>query len=153
MSGVTVPLGFPYPTDGDLVQEVDEAIQSLAEAVDDMLVGSAAGWQNAALGAGVAAIATGTWGVPGSRLLAGGLVVGRGLVSGPAIAVGALVCTLAVGHRPLTSVRKATQIASSGGGVQAGIVTVAPDGTVRIESTATAGNNLALSLAFDFTTL
>lgn len=40
MSGVTVPLGFPYPTDADLVQNTDEAIQSLAEAVDDWGVGT-----------------------------------------------------------------------------------------------------------------
>lgn len=34
MSGTTANRGFPYPTDLDLVQQTDEAIQALAEAVD-----------------------------------------------------------------------------------------------------------------------
>lgn len=37
MSGTTSPLGFPFPTDSDFVTNGDEAIQALAEAVDDYL--------------------------------------------------------------------------------------------------------------------
>ena len=34
MAGTTPVMALPYPTDGDLVAQVDEAIQSLAEAVE-----------------------------------------------------------------------------------------------------------------------
>lgn len=39
MAGVTVPLGFPYPTGTDRVADGDNAIQALAEAVDDSIAG------------------------------------------------------------------------------------------------------------------
>lgn len=36
MSGTTTVHHYPYPTDGDLVAQTDEAIQALAEAVDPL---------------------------------------------------------------------------------------------------------------------
>ena len=154
MSGTTATLGLPYPTDGDLVQLVDESIQSLAEAVEATLLGTAAGWQNLTLSGGVAAVATGTFGVPGCRKLAGGLVVCRGVVnSGSALAAGFDLATLPAGYRPAFNTRLATQIASSGGGLQVGIVNVSPTGLIEVESYAVAGTLSAASLAIVFPTL
>jgi len=42
MGGTTSPYGFPYPTGTDRVMDGDNAIQALAEAVDDFSFGSSA---------------------------------------------------------------------------------------------------------------
>lgn len=153
MSGTTAALGLPYPTDGDLVQLVDESIQSLAEATEAILLGTAGGWQNITLPGGVTAISTGTFGVPGCRLTSGNLVVCRGLVNGGALGAAMLIGTLPVGYRPVFNMRIATQVASSGGGSQAGIVNVSPTGAIQIEYFSTAGTLAAASFAFSFTRL
>jgi hypothetical protein len=40
MGGTTSPLAFPYPTGTDRVADGDNAIQALAEAIDDNIVGA-----------------------------------------------------------------------------------------------------------------
>jgi len=42
MGGTTTPLAFPYPTGTDRVADGDNAIQALAEKVDDYFVGTSA---------------------------------------------------------------------------------------------------------------
>lgn len=59
MAGTTSPLGFPYPTGTDRVMDGDNAIQALAEAVDDYFVGATgvvtidANMQNAGQGSAI----------------------------------------------------------------------------------------------------
>lgn len=59
MSGATANRGYPYPTDTDLVQNVDEAIQSLAESLDTLG------------GVGVATVTADQTGIVGSADLTG----------------------------------------------------------------------------------
>lgn len=97
MAGTTVPLAFPYPTGPDLLAGVDEAIKSLAEAVDDYLVGS-----SAALVAG-ANVNVGT-----SALYRRGTVAVlsvQALTATAAIAGAAVIATVPVGYRPAAQVR------------------------------------------------
>lgn len=130
MSGAT-PLGFPYPTDTDLVQNVDEAIQDLAEACE----GSGAwvtpallnGWAN--LGAGFA---------PFRYRKVGGVVYVQGEVTG---GTAAAIFVLPAGFRPASTVRFvgiANAVAKS--------IDILATGTINIGGTSLA--DMSLSCAF-----
>lgn len=93
MAGATVPLGFPYPTDTDLVQNTDEAIQALAEAVDDYIDGTA--WANVPLLNGWAVSAFG-----GQYRRAGRAVYLTGVFTKAAWAAGEVFGNLPAGFRP-----------------------------------------------------
>jgi hypothetical protein len=98
MSGTTSPLAFPYPTDTDFVTNGDEAIQSLAEALDDYLAGA-----DSALTAG----ASMTLGATNRAYRRGGMVymlVDDWTTTG-SISSGATIATLPAGYRPSVALR------------------------------------------------
>jgi len=92
MAGTTPILGFPYPTGTDRVADGDNAIQSLAQAVETNLIGA-----NAAV-------------TPGPNITVGssavyrrgrvGLLVVTNLTTGAVITGGATILTLPTGYRP-----------------------------------------------------
>lgn len=92
MGGTTVPLGFPYPTGGDLLSGGDNAIQALADAVDDYFVGA------------------NTTVTPGANITLGstavyrrgnmGLLVVNNLTTGAVINAGSTILTVPAGYRP-----------------------------------------------------
>lgn len=96
MAGTTNPMGFPYPTGTDRVADGDNAMQSLAEAVDDAMAGIDAA---PVPGAGVT--------IGNTRVYRRGRVVVlriEGLVI-PAIGAGAVLLTVPVGYRVPTGVK------------------------------------------------
>lgn len=97
MAGSTAPLAFPYPTATDLVQNVDDAIKALAEAVDDYFVGS-----SAALVAG-ANVNVGTSALYRRGHMA--LLSVQNLTATAALAGAAIIATIPVGYRPAVQVR------------------------------------------------
>jgi hypothetical protein len=105
-------------------------------------------WVNLTLASGTAIIAG--FGTPAARLIPGGMVEVRGLVQSASATQGVIIATLPAGHFPPANVRKAVQLATSGGGSQVGIVNIGFTGNITVEYAASAGNVLAVSLDFTF---
>lgn len=108
MSGVTVPLGFPYPTDADFVTLGDEAIQALAEAVDDYFVGVT----SVAVAAGGSVTLNGTRVHRRGRV---GILNCENLAATALLGVGNTILTLPVGYRPAVSTRGVIVVYVAGG--------------------------------------
>jgi hypothetical protein len=68
MAGTTIPLGFPYPTGTDRVMDGDNAIQALAESVDNFLA------DGAVVGA-VGITSQNVWNNAGTKLVRSGPLV------------------------------------------------------------------------------
>lgn len=91
MSGTTTPLAYPYPTGTDRVMDGDNAIQALAEALDnDLAVGAS---QNLALGANLSGTIT-------LYRRAGTAFLNYNLTATAALANGAVLTTIPAGLRP-----------------------------------------------------
>lgn len=136
MSGVTVPLGFPYPDDADLVQGVDEAIQALAEAADDAITGTdtvAAAAANVTIPAGNNVFKRGRSGV----------LAMSGWTLTAAKAAGAQIATIPAGYRPLVDVYF---VVYNHAGVTFNFGVVQPSGAVLIGNAAASGNVLYTSV-------
>ena len=100
MAGTTSPLAFPYPTGTDRVADGDNAMQALAEKIDDYLAGAEAG---ATYQPNVTAHLEGT-----GVLRRGGLVVmrvGFRSISGATIAQGTKIFAIPAGFLPDNHVR------------------------------------------------
>lgn len=136
MSGVTVPLGFPYPTDADLVQGVDEAIQSLAEAVDDSIVGT----DTLVVAAANVTIPAGNNVFRRGRV---GILAMGGWTLTAAKAAGAQIATVPAGYRPLVDTYF---IVYNHAGVTFNFGVVQPGGAVLIGNAAASGNVLYTSV-------
>ena len=141
MAGTTSPLGFPYPTDTDLVSQGDEAIQSLAEAVDDALVGVTS--TAITPGTGV------TIGGQGARVTRfGKLCLFRAnlAVGGSGLAAGGNICAVPAGFRP-TETTYATGINfTTGAFIGIGVEPTA--GNVTVLVAVAAGTNFVGSLVY-----
>lgn len=98
MSGTTSPLDFPYPTDTDAVTNGDEAIQALADALNDYLEPT-----DAALTAGTNM----TLGSPNRVYKRGAVcyVLVDDWTTTGSISAGATIATIPVGYRPATTLR------------------------------------------------
>jgi hypothetical protein len=138
MSGVTVPLGFPYPTDADLVQGVDEAIQALAEAVDDSIAGADGVVTYA--GVGVAAI-------EGSIVSRRGRLatLRMGISFSGAVAANVTVANVPAGFRPPSVYRC---VCWNTAGTAVGVLTVNTNGTVQTAQAFASGVTLLGSVTF-----
>lgn len=100
MGGTTAPLGFPYPTGTDRVMDGDNAIQALADAVDDYFVGvdnvSGLVWAPVAVGGQSRLYRRGRMGI----------FVSEGIgPSGGGVGSGVVVVTFPAGYRPPFVVR------------------------------------------------
>lgn len=136
MSGVTVPLGFPYPTDADFVTQGDEAIQALAEAVDDYFVGA-----SGVLVVGVSMTLNGSIARRRGQV---GMALCSNLAAVAARAPGDTLFTLPVGFRP--SVAWYGLLKSTTGVIYTILIGV--DGTCKTSEAIAAGQSIYGALTY-----
>ena len=117
MAGTTAKLAFPYPTGTDRVADGDNAIQALAQKIEDLLASTA--WTNMTLENAWTNVDASLYGAAAYRKV-GDIVECRGLV-GSATTTGTLF-TLPAGFRPLKTYWFPGDTNNSGGNIQAKVV-------------------------------
>jgi hypothetical protein len=107
MAGVTVPLGFPYPTGTDRVADGDNAMQAMAEAIDNYLA--------PLTGVIITPPALNGWNVAATKLFRMGIMAFLSLDGAKAgWPAGESLCQLPVGYRPTTNTFQPAVVGATG---------------------------------------